>query len=398
MTRLTRRKQYVHFPWVLLWEINHLCNLRCVYCGLHSNTDYADPMKVLDRIVNIHRPKMLTISGGEPMLIKNIDTVIRRIRAELNPYFILNTNLTRKVDMLCDLLGELDVIHTSIDAPGEYNAITRGMPGDDIVATLKRMAPIVEQLPRTSFLTMSVMTNQNWMYAADLIKEVCAISPRIVMAFAPQEPYTDPNSLGSSVENIQRFLDLVMPLREHYNFYLAGSLATKATRYTKPTADAIGFSEPEDGASKKQKKPPFAYHIQCPRQFFRMKIDPMGHEETCKPGLYIDYFAERFVRHTLRGKIFHAAHDAYLAVKTLVLSPNDMHCWFPCKCEQFIDDLLTTRDGEPVSSHAYSFQGRFSRADIEKVNSWTQEHLGHGLSKEITAVLLEQTTHQARTP
>lgn len=373
-----KKSDYLHYPWVILWDINHFCNLRCVYCDLHSDRHFKDPLEVLEGIIEL-RPKMLTISGGEPMLMKPIREIIERVRKEIDPFFVLNTNLTRNLDDLIELLDRLDVLHTSIDGLGEINTRTRGMSGDEILAGLDRIAQRVEEIPRTKILTMSVMTIHNWENAAEMIRRVSGISPKICMALGVQEPYYHPESLGSHPDLMKRLVEQVSPLLEKNRIMLTGVLGTIGQVQEK-TEIPLAPTKPQETM------------VNCPRQFFRLMIDPMGNYSTCKSRFFMDYFAGQF--HSLWGdqNYIGAAKMAGRALKSLAMKPNETSCWVPCKCEEFLDDILLAQDGDPVRSNTYQFENAFDSEEIAKVEGWMVPHLGHGLSTEIRSILKKNDT------
>jgi MoaA/NifB/PqqE/SkfB family radical SAM enzyme len=371
------RDNYILFPWTLLWEINYLCNLKCIYCCHHSDPQLVDPEKVLERIIEI-QPKMLTISGGEPLLLNNIEKIVRTIRKRINPILILNTNLVTRLDHLLSWLDQVDVIHTSIDGLGEINKATRGISGDVVIKNIKKVLPVVEKAHKGVILTMSVMRNDNYMHAADLIREIAGISPRLIMAFAPQEPVYDPASLGSNPENMQKFRDMVLPLRGKYNFYLAGTLATPLTRDFYSSTDAERVRNEPDSEQD---------CVRCARQYFRMKVDPMGKESTCKPDIYIGHFMNVIGRKIWEGNRLSIPMDIVRAVHSLRIAPTNLKCWAPCKCEEFIDDILRAKENEPVPPHSYDFAGRFNSQEIKLLDRFTHAKLGKQLAPKVRKIL-----------
>jgi len=70
-------------PVVIVWNYTNHCNLNCIHCHQDSQTDSADAelstkevYKVLDNIIDAGVP-LLTFSGGEPLVKKNIFKAIK---------------------------------------------------------------------------------------------------------------------------------------------------------------------------------------------------------------------------------------------------------------------------------------------------------------------------------
>ncbi len=66
------------------WDMTHACPLRCAHCYSESGRRPAgnrddDVMRIAEVIAE-HRPKRVSLSGGEPLIVKNWPKAARRIR------------------------------------------------------------------------------------------------------------------------------------------------------------------------------------------------------------------------------------------------------------------------------------------------------------------------------
>lgn len=78
-----RAPQPTAVPVVIVWNYTNHCNLNCIHCHQDAQVASQDPelttnevYKVLDNIINAGTP-LLTFSGGEPLVKKNIFKVIQ---------------------------------------------------------------------------------------------------------------------------------------------------------------------------------------------------------------------------------------------------------------------------------------------------------------------------------
>ena len=100
--------------------ITDYCNLFCKHCCYSADFLQADSsdnvidkeLKILDRIISL-KPEVLTITGGEPLTIKNFDEVIERVKSSNISQRILQTNGTliseQNIDDLTECFNSFDI-------------------------------------------------------------------------------------------------------------------------------------------------------------------------------------------------------------------------------------------------------------------------------------------------
>jgi MoaA/NifB/PqqE/SkfB family radical SAM enzyme len=73
-------------PWSIIWDITYACPLRCVHCYSESGRrptrqlrDAEEILRVVDAFIAL-KPKVVSLAGGEPLLIKNILEVAGKLR------------------------------------------------------------------------------------------------------------------------------------------------------------------------------------------------------------------------------------------------------------------------------------------------------------------------------
>jgi len=133
-------KGYQHYyPLSLVWELTSDCNLRCKHCYYHdynekfvSNDDLSSEkiMEIIDEVAEMNVIH-ITLSGGEPLLAKNIFEIIKKIKSK-NIAIKFSTNGTLVTQDIAKKLSQLlnpkmDDVQISLDgACKETHDITRG--------------------------------------------------------------------------------------------------------------------------------------------------------------------------------------------------------------------------------------------------------------------------------
>ncbi len=126
------------------FELTERCNLKCIYCyseskpqvnGYEMSTE--EVFEVLEKLKNAG-VLQIWIGGGEPLLRKDIVTIIRKMR-NLNFYIYLSTNgvlLPQNLSLAKEISYLVDEIHISLDGPtpeihnrlrGSYNIINEAL-------------------------------------------------------------------------------------------------------------------------------------------------------------------------------------------------------------------------------------------------------------------------------
>jgi MoaA/NifB/PqqE/SkfB family radical SAM enzyme len=120
-------------PWCASFELTHNCNARCHHChrGEHVAESLATPRELL-RVCREVRPLVAILSGGEPLLRRDILEIVRTLKEGCAPLRVfLNTNgalLTRaRLDELVD--AGVDEVLVSLDYPDERHDGFRSIPG-----------------------------------------------------------------------------------------------------------------------------------------------------------------------------------------------------------------------------------------------------------------------------
>ncbi|MEG2788780.1 MAG: radical SAM protein [Romboutsia sp.] len=112
---------------LISFSLTNRCNLKCDYCCVDSkieNIDYLDTNEVKKAIDNIAKlnPRVLTISGGEPMLRGDFLEILAYAKEKFKGKIILATNATLIKDVQIDeIINGLHAIEISLDGYDELS-------------------------------------------------------------------------------------------------------------------------------------------------------------------------------------------------------------------------------------------------------------------------------------
>ncbi len=375
ITALHHLRSRKNFNWIVSWEITNRCNLRCRYCNYHLKMTDENIYKASERVAQL-KPKYLIITGGEPLILPEIASITRDTHTRAGkPFLIFNSNATKHLERLFDILDIMNTLHVSLDGLGEINAITRGIDGDRVLDNIKRIdQEIKKRQTKTALLTMTVVTKTNYRSIPEMVNRVFKEVPGCFMSLGSVEPIWSEFSIVQDEESLRWFMNEMQPLAEQYphHLILVGPLAPG--NYLKDkiiNSDAI-----EAGRAR--------HFVNCKRQFFRITVRPDGSEARCKPSLYYDNYHAWIKNEMKEKRYFKALTTMARLLDILVLRPYSTFCPFPCKCEEFLDDILNNVKVPEIELLA----GRFSREELIEVSRFCKAHWKQGLSDKMIEALL----------
>ncbi len=152
-------------PWCVSFELTYNCNARCQHChrgGPVPNERLAGPQRLLE-ICREVRPLVAIMSGGEPLLRKELETIVRTLKGGVSPLRVfVNTNAALLAKERFSRLRQagVDEFLISLDFPDERHDEWRGIPG--LFEWIK--ARIAERLPeeRKNIVLTSVFQRRNY--------------------------------------------------------------------------------------------------------------------------------------------------------------------------------------------------------------------------------------------
>jgi AdoMet-dependent heme synthase len=125
------------YPFHIVWEVTTRCNLNCIHCYASSvdspqaELSTVEGKKLLDQIAAVEKIRMIVITGGEPLLRKDIFELIE-YAGKLGFRVIFSTNGTLLTPDMAKDLAKLGVANFSISLDGytqQCHESIRRIPG-----------------------------------------------------------------------------------------------------------------------------------------------------------------------------------------------------------------------------------------------------------------------------
>ncbi|MEE9458032.1 MAG: radical SAM protein [bacterium] len=158
-------------PLVVIFAVTDSCSCHCKHCEYGGPKQDAEIMLPGDygEYVKALRPNVVHVSGGEPLLRKDIVEVVSSIKEPngLLPYLILVSNwspMTKELYLKLRDAG-LNQFSVSLDFPDERHDDFRGSPG--LFAKLDRVIPSCAELGYDDIVLNTCITSENYRHIND---------------------------------------------------------------------------------------------------------------------------------------------------------------------------------------------------------------------------------------
>jgi radical SAM protein with 4Fe4S-binding SPASM domain len=155
-------------PHVVAWNLTKRCNLECAHCyisaGPHENAtgelETAECLRIVDEILVANRAPLLILSGGEPLLRTDLETIARHA-SEGGATVVVGTNGTLLTDARVASLKDAGVtgVAVSVDSlrPVYHDNFRRGKGAlTETTAALERL-----RAARLDFIVQTTVTKGN---------------------------------------------------------------------------------------------------------------------------------------------------------------------------------------------------------------------------------------------
>jgi MoaA/NifB/PqqE/SkfB family radical SAM enzyme len=151
-------------PIVVSFEVTDSCTCYCKHCDHGGPRDTSRDLKPADyrRYMEVLRPCVVQVSGGEPLMRDDLTEVVRNIKWESGtPYVILVSNwshMTKERYLELRNAG-VDEFCVSLDFPDERHDDFRGLPG--LYRHLNELVPTVSALGYDDIVMNNCITAAN---------------------------------------------------------------------------------------------------------------------------------------------------------------------------------------------------------------------------------------------
>jgi MoaA/NifB/PqqE/SkfB family radical SAM enzyme len=151
-------------PIVVSFEVTDACTCYCKHCDHGGPRDESRNLKPADyrRYMDVLRPCVVQISGGEPLMRNDVVEVVRNIKSPSGlPYTILVSNWSLMTEDLYLRFRKAGVhqFSVSLDFPDERHDVFRGYPG--LYDHLSRLVPRLAALGHDDIVLNSCITSEN---------------------------------------------------------------------------------------------------------------------------------------------------------------------------------------------------------------------------------------------
>jgi MoaA/NifB/PqqE/SkfB family radical SAM enzyme len=151
-------------PLVVSFEVTDACTCHCKHCDHGGPRDESRNLKAADyrRYMEVLRPCVVQISGGEPLLRPDLIELVQHIKWDSGmPYTILVSNWSRMREEQYLALREagVDQFSVSLDFPDERHDQFRSYPG--LFAHLSRLVPRLAALGHDDIVLNTCITSAN---------------------------------------------------------------------------------------------------------------------------------------------------------------------------------------------------------------------------------------------
>lgn len=160
-------------PLVVSYEVTLSCNCNCYHCDLGGLREEKKQLKPSDyaNITRLLNPVAVQISGGEPLLRKDIVEIVTAIKQSIKPYIILVSNgwLLHKENYLELCRAGVNQFSISLDFPDERHDKFRRRSG--LYEHLDKTIPKLAKLGFKNIILNTAITKAN-------LKEIVKIAKK----------------------------------------------------------------------------------------------------------------------------------------------------------------------------------------------------------------------------
>ncbi len=151
-------------PIVVSFEVTDSCTCYCKHCDHGGPKDDSQNLKPADyrRYMEVLRPCIVQVSGGEPLMRNDVEEIVRNIKSEDGlPYTILVSNWSEMTERRYLALREagVDQFSVSLDFPDDRHDYFRGLPG--LYDHLSELVPRLAAYGHDDIVLNSCITSEN---------------------------------------------------------------------------------------------------------------------------------------------------------------------------------------------------------------------------------------------
>lgn len=154
-----------HRPLCVSFEVTYRCNARCQHCHLGGPLpdEIQAPPERFAELSRTLKPVVAQVSGGEPMLRRDLEDIVSGIRSpDKPPFIVLTTNATRLTRERYERLRRagVDEFSISFDYPDERHDEFRRVPG--LFSRIENLLRDIRDVDRKGITLAGVVHRKNY--------------------------------------------------------------------------------------------------------------------------------------------------------------------------------------------------------------------------------------------
>jgi len=159
---------------VLVFSITNRCNLNCPFCSrnakITNNQDLQPQIiyKSIESVIKYHKPIVIGITGGEPLLYPNLFEVLKNVGKYEIP-IRLSTNATLLTYDIAKEISRLEVEQVNISLEGPTKGVHDIIRGE---GSFEKTLKGINQLKKFKipFFIKTTISKQNYKYVSETLK------------------------------------------------------------------------------------------------------------------------------------------------------------------------------------------------------------------------------------
>ncbi len=280
-------------PFSVSFEVTHSCNARCKIChlrGMIKDERRASP-KRFGALCREIRPVVAQISGGEPLLRKDVEEIVSHLRAA-GSLASITTNgsllTTKRYESL--RAAGLDEFSLSLDYPDERHDEFRDLPG--LFAKISDLMAWLKDRPRKGMTLCCVVQSDNYRSIPRLAELTTEWGVKLnLSAYTPLRTSDEGYMLtGDQIDEFEEITDGLVARRKKYGdirssayalrkmveYYRAGRMSDCRSGHRFFNVNPDGTISPcgliiKDFASQRDLQAGFSHGNSCERCFTSMR-------------------------------------------------------------------------------------------------------------------------------
>ena len=216
--------QLLNSPKLVNLEVTKLCNARCDFCD-YWQTKHEERLDDYTNVIGKIGPLVVMITGGEPMLRKDIVDIVRQIKSAS---FFTYTGIITKGDLL-DLKKAqqlydvgLDQISISLDFLGDRHSVNRGVDG--LWDHISSLIPLIASELNKTISINTIIMDENLDQIVDMAKRAREWGANISFSsYSNMKANNDEHLIKDQADKVEDVINQLVSLKKEWGDTIVSS-------------------------------------------------------------------------------------------------------------------------------------------------------------------------------